>query len=609
MKARIQFIFAYLFFWLFLFISGKIVFLFYQFNQAFALPFMDWIRIILHGLRLDFSTLAYMAVIPVLTLSITSFWKGRVAAGLIRVYTIMTIVVFVLISLVDLEAYRAWAVRLDYAPLQYIVSPKEVVANLTWYVFIIFLALVFGLTYIIHAFYRNKINPLLKESSAGGWKSAVLFLFLLAALFLPMRGGLRTTPINISSAYFHKNIFANQAAINVLWYFGHSVAEGKETRNPYIFFREKNYINELESLYRTDDKPVKLLTTDRPTIVLIMMETFTAKLIEPLGGPPGVTPNFNRLAREGVLFSNLYANGTRTDRGMVSIISGFPTIEPLSVLKYPEKTQKMAFLSRDLIKQGYDAIFYYGGEVDFANMKSYLTNGGFHPIFSERDFTYHGTKSNWGMPDHVVYNKLFEQVRQQKGPAFHLMLTLSHHEPFDIPGEPHFKGNGIRNKFYSSAYYADSCLGDFIEKMKSTDRWNNCLIILVADHGSSFPDFSQYHEPAKYRIPMLWLGGAVKKDTIISKYCAQSDIAITLLHQLGIKSDGYILGKDILSPSSGSFTFYSFMDGMAMMSDTVSFGFDFVSKNLLFSTGNVTGDQIKYVKSLQQFVYNYYLSL
>jgi phosphoglycerol transferase MdoB-like AlkP superfamily enzyme len=189
------------------------------------------------------------------------------------------------------------------------------------------------------------------------------------------------------------------------------------------------------------------------------------------------------------------------------------------------------------------------------------------------------------------------------------MLTLSHHEPFNIPGEPHFPDGGFANKFYSSAYYADSCLGDFLHKMKSSERWNDCLIVIVADHGSPFPDFSQYQDPAKYKIPMLWLGGALKKDSVVSKYCSQSDIAVTLLHQLGIDNNNYVLGKDILSPSSGSFTFYSFKDGMAMMSDSVQFGLDFISGNTLFSSGPVTDREIYYAKALQQFIYSYYLTL
>jgi phosphoglycerol transferase MdoB-like AlkP superfamily enzyme len=175
--------------------------------------------------------------------------------------------------------------------------------------------------------------------------------------------------------------------------------------------------------------------------------------------------------------------------------------------------------------------------------------------------------------------------------------------------EPHFPDLGFVNKFYSSAYYADSCLGDFITKMKSSERWKDCLIILVADHGSPFPDYSQYHEPAKYKIPMLWLGGALKKDSLVSKYGSQSDIAVTLLNQLGIEHKNYVLGKDILSPASGSFAFYSFKEGMAMMSDDVRFSLDFISGNLLLSEGPVTDREVYYAKALQQYVYTYYLSL
>ncbi|MBP1667817.1 MAG: synthase family protein [Bacteroidetes bacterium] len=610
MKGRLQFIFTYLFFWFVLFIIGKFIFLLYQFNQSFALPIADWFRIYGHGLRLDFSTLGYFSLIPVLILSVTSFWKGKTAWHCLNVYTIIAIILFLMVSITDLVIFRAWSVHLDYLPLQYLVSPKEVTANLSWYYFLILLAVVSLFFYLLYSFYRRRIASLLLNASNGGWKSALLFLFFLLLLFPPIRGGLRTTPINVSSAYFHKNIFANQAAINPLWYFGHSVVEGKETRNPYAFFKEKGYEKDLEQLYSSTGETDKVLNREKPVIILVVMETFTAKLVESLGGPPDVTPQFNRWSREGILFTHVYANGTRTDRGLLAIISGFPTVEPLSVLKYPEKTNKMTYLSRDLIRNEYNASFYYGGDVDFANMKSYLMNGGFHRIVSEKDFSsYHGYRSNWGVPDHVVYDTLLSDVISRNDTGFYVMLTLSHHEPFNIPGEPHFPDGGFANKFYSSAYYADSCLGDFLHKMKSSERWNDCLIVIVADHGSPFPEFSQYQDPAKYKIPMLWLGGALKKDSVVSKYCSQSDIAVTLLHQLGIDNNNYVLGKDILSPSSGSFTFYSFKDGMAMMSDSVQFGLDFISGNTLFSSGPVTDREIYYAKALQQFIYSYYLTL
>jgi phosphoglycerol transferase MdoB-like AlkP superfamily enzyme len=610
MKERLQFFFTSLLFWFALFIIGRFVFLLVQVNHSFALSWADWLRIYQHGFRLDLSTLGYISFLPALILLGTSSWNGKIAWRILNIYTIMAILLFLGVSIADLVIFRAWSVHFDYLPLLYLVSPKEVTANFKWYYFMVLLAGFSLLFYLLYSFYNKKIATFLRKAPSGGWKSALIFMILLPVLFLAIRGGLGTTPINASSAYFHKNIFANQAAINPMWYFGHSIVEGKESQNPYDFYKEKDYEKDLKLLYASDADPVRILKQERPVIILLIMETFTAKLVEPLGGPPGVTPNFNRLSREGILFTHMFANGTRTDRGLLSIISGFPTVEPLSILKYPEKTHKLEFLSRDLKGKGYNATFYYGGDVDFANMKSYLMNGGFHRIVSERDFaSYHGYRSNWGVPDHVVYDTLLSDVISRNDTGLYVMLTLSHHEPFNIPGEPHFPDGGFVNKFYSSAYYADSCLGDFIHKMKSSERWNDCLIVIVADHGSPFPEFSQYQDPAKYKIPMLWLGGALKKDSVVSKYGSQSDIAVTLLHQLGIDNNNYVLGKDILSPSSGSFTFYSFKDGMAMMSDNVQFGLDFISGNTLFSSGPVTDRELYYAKALQQFIYSYYLTL
>jgi phosphoglycerol transferase MdoB-like AlkP superfamily enzyme len=610
MKERLHFYFTYLLFWFVLFFIGKFIFLLYQFNQTIALPVFDWLRIYYHGLKLDASTLGYVSLIPVLTLSVTSFWKGKIASYIINVYTIIAIVLFLVVSVTDLIIFRAWSIHFDYLPLQYLVSPREVAANLTWYYLVVLLVVASLFTYGLYSVYRKRVAFSLMKAESGGLPSVLLFLILLVLLFFPIRGGLGTTPINVSSAYFHKNIFANQAAINPMWYFGHSVFEGKESRNPYVFYKESGYEKELEQLYDSAAEPVRVLTSDRPIIILVMMETFTAKLIAPLGGPPDVTPNFNRLSHEGILFSHVYANGTRTDKGLVAILSGFPIVEPLSVLKYPEKTHRMAIFSRDLIRKGYDATFYYGGDVDFANMKSYLMTGGFHSIISEKDFSsYHGYRSNWGVPDNVLFDRIVADVNNRTDTGFYMALTLSNHEPFNIPGKPHFPESGFTNKFYSSVYFADSCLGDFITKMKKSSKWDNCLIILVADHGSPFPDFSQYDEPAKYKIPMLWLGGALKKDSVVTKYCSQSDIAITLLHQLGIENNNYVLGKDILSPDSRSFALYSFKDGMAMMSDSIQFGLDFISHNMLFSSGPVTDGEIYYAKALQQYIYSYYLSL
>lgn len=189
------------------------------------------------------------------------------------------------------------------------------------------------------------------------------------------------------------------------------------------------------------------------------------------------------------------------------------------------------------------------------------------------------------------------------------MLTLTNHEPYEIPSKPKFGNNHLTDKFYSAAWYADSCLGDFIRKFKKSPQWDNTLIIMVADHGTRLPDFDDVFEPRKHHIPVLWTGGAVVKDSTITKIGSQADLAVTILHQLGISDSGYVLGKDLLAPDSRSFAFYSFKNGIAMVTDTSGFGYDFITGDYSFSYGSMDTSHLKMAKILQQYIFQDYLNL
>jgi phosphoglycerol transferase MdoB-like AlkP superfamily enzyme len=323
----------------------------------------------------------------------------------------------------------------------------------------------------------------------------------------------------------------------------------------------------------------------------------------------GVTPNFNELCKQGILFENIYSTDSRTDKGLAAVLSGYPVLEAIPVLRYPEKTQRMPFLSKSLIRQGYHASFHYGGDIVFANMQSYLVNGNFTQIISGDNFPASDHTGKWGVPDHITLNRFFNDIKADTGNWFKVMLTISSHEPFEIPVRPKFGNNNLANKFYSSAYYTDSCLGNFVRRFKQSDLWNNTLIIMVADHGTRIPDYSQVYEPRKYHIPILWIGGAIAKDTVVTKLGSQADLAVTLLHQLDIKTSEYILGKDLLSPSSQSFVFYSYKNGISMLTDSTGFGLDFTTGKFSFSYGTIDETQVNYARALQQYVFENYLSL
>jgi phosphoglycerol transferase MdoB-like AlkP superfamily enzyme len=609
MKDRLIYFLKYLIYWLLSFMLGKIIFLLYEHDQSFVLPLSDWFRILEHGFRLDLSTAGYFVLLPALILAITAPWKGKLAYSILNVFTILLIVVFLLITLIDLEIYKYWGSRLDSAPLRFLATPGDTLASSSFLTLVLYFS-AFGISAIFFFWmYLRFIARKLKTSGKAGFIGIPVFLLIGASLIVPIRGGFNVSVINTGSAFFHKNTFANHAAINVIWNFGHSIVEKKESANPYIAFRDTDYDKALIELYQHHQPAPKLLNTEKPNIVVIVLESFSAKLIEPLGGAADVTPCFNRLCRHGIFFRNLYSTDSRTDKGLASVLSGYPVLEAIPILKYPDKTIHLPFLSKSLIRHGYQASFHYGGDLDFANMRSYFVNGDFSRITSESGFPVSERTGKWGVPDHLSYSRFLSDIKADTGHWLHVMLSISNHEPFEIPARQKFGDETLKDKFYSSAYYADSCLGNFIDQYRQAGLWDNSVIILVADHGTRVPDYSEVYEPRKFHIPLLITGGAVTRDTVVDKYGSQADLAVTLLDQLNIETGDYILGKDLLAPDSKSFAFYSYKNGIAMLTDSSGFGYDFSIARLSFSYGSVHDSQLGYAKSLQQYVYQNYLDL
>jgi len=594
--------------WLLFFIAAKLLFLTYQHSESFSLKAAEWLSVILHGFRLDLSMASYVMLLPALLFASGIILRPPVIRKILNIYTFMILAVVLILTLADLEIYKYWGTRLDTTPLQYLKTPKEALASSS-FLTIIFFCAAFALSFFLLMKLFLRLTRPLKDIPPLGFKGMFIFLLLGAFLVIPVRGGIGVSVINAGSAYFHQNPFANHAAMNVVWNFGHSVFEGKETNNRFAFYEGDGYRKVVEDLYESGDTTVKVLNTSKPDVLLIILESFSSKLIEVLGGEAGITPAFNKLAEEGVLFSSIYSTDSRTDKGLAAILSGYPVITSMPILSYPEKNANLPFLSSDLANNGYNVSFSYGGEIDFANMRSYLVNGKFGSIKSEDDYKTTQKKGKWGIHDDVMFDNFYSEVTAGESPFFKVLLTISNHEPFEIPAASKFGSSDLKEKYFSAAYYTDSCLGNFISRLKQTPAWNDLLIILISDHGARLPDYSEIYEARKYFIPMLWIGGAVKKDTVVSKYGSQSDLAVTLLRQMDISTENYVLGKDLLSPLSASFTFYSYKDGIGMLTDTSSFGLDLQTGSFSFSTGKVDGRSVETAKAFQQYMFQHYLDL
>lgn len=609
MKKRLIGFGSYAIFWFLFFLFARLFFLAVQYHSTFQETVGGVAGTFWNGSRLDISTIGYYLLIPVLLAIPSLYFSGNWYKLFIRWYTYLLIVFSASIIVVDSNLYSYWGFRMDYTPMLYLKTPGEALASATTSeIFLSFLAIITVSAFFIY-FYKKVIDKLFDSPGRlRFWPLGIIGLLLLwGALIIPIRGGFGVAPINAGSVYFSNKMFLNHSAINAVWNVGTSAFTSKPVKNPYIFGDNAEAQSIVDSLIAKGGDTRKVLNNNRPNIMILAMESFSGYVIGPLGGDSLVTPNFNRYVKEGLLFSEFYASGTRTDKAMPSILNGYPAQPAQSVIKEPKKSQSLPSLVRILIENGYRSSFWYGGEINFANFNSFVIGSGFQSIITKDDFDPKDYNSKWGVHDHILFSALKDSLKLIREPFLNVVLTLSSHEPFDVPMDPVFAGTDNMTRYKNSVYYADKALGEFLDWAKKTDWWKNTVIILVADHCGRVSEDQPVFTRELFKIPMLWIGGAVKDEgTKISKVGGQVDIPITLLTQLGIKGL-FPFSKDLLSEKSNSFAFYVYNEGFGFITDSSAYVYDHKLKAHVVSEGKVPEYAEKTGKAFLQVLFNDYL--
>jgi phosphoglycerol transferase MdoB-like AlkP superfamily enzyme len=606
MKQRFIYLLKYYLFWIFYFILIKTLFLLFNFHQTLNLSCKELMGVFFYGFRLDLSMSSYLVFLAVFLSIALLFLKKEIFKKTLKIITLLCLIIASFIAIVDFELYQYWGFRLDTTPLTYLNTPEVFVTSVSWFIVVRQFLVGIALCWLFLKIYQKWIEPTIDTFTQGTIVQAGVLIFLLGLLIIPIRGGLGLAPINTGSAYFSHNQYANHAANNVVWNLSFSFTYYAESKkNPFEWQSKDIALATCDSLVNRGGQTKKILRIKRPNIILIIIESFNDKMIAPLGGMPGVTPNMNRYCKEGICFSEFYGNGDRSDKGLVAILSGFPAQPISSIIKFPYKTESLPFLTKDLKNAGYHSTFYYGGDIDFAAMRSYMQNAGFDELISDKDFPSSTYGAKWGVHDEFVFKKLYDDLENAKEPFFKALFTLSSHEPFDVPMKSKFNGSSEEQKFLNSSYYTDSCLGQFIEKLRKSKLWDSSLVIITADHGATHPYNTKYYECIRFKIPMLWLGGALNvKDSVVHRIGAQSDLAVTLLNQLNIEPQiRFSYGKDLLDDSHQSFAYYSFHSGFGFINQDGKVVYDNNSASAIYKEGHSSEKNLRIGKSLQQIVY------
>lgn len=440
---------------------------------------------------------------------------------------------------------------------------------------------------------------------------------LLFGNFLLIRGGLGGSPITQSMAYYSKEQLLNNAAVNTEWNLISSVLASKMTKvNPYLYLDSEDAEKRVKELYvPTKDTTVNILTTKRPNVVLIIIESFTADLTKALGNEDGITPHFDTLINKGVLFSKIYSPGSRTDKGLIATLAGFPTLAAGSIVKWPEKMQKLPAISQSLFNNGYKTSFYYGGESEFDNYKAFILSHDYQKLIDRNNFDSNDMQSKWGKFDELVFARQLNDLNKEKQPFFSTILTLTNHEPYSLPGTFKFgKADNVAS-FKSTAYYTDSCINAFINNAKKEPWYKNTLFVLVADHGHLLPKNSfEISTPQRYHIPLLFYGDVIKDEYRGRKFenvGSQTDIAATLLSQLDLPTKQFTWSKNLLNPYSKPFAFFSWDNGMGFIDNQQCVTFDNVGKMVLYNSNEKdiekTSKTLDHAKAYLQTVYRQFI--
>ncbi|MDR0537260.1 MAG: sulfatase-like hydrolase/transferase [Tannerellaceae bacterium] len=578
MRKRIVFVTLTYVAWIAAMAVQKPVFMAYHSAAAKGCTFVEWLLVIFHGLRHDVAVAAYLTVIPLLG-ALASVWiPARPIRMALGIYNVVIAVALALVLFTDAALYTFWGFRMDATLLFYLQFPGGAMLSVPALLFIRQTSL--SLVYICAvgwAFNKWVMPAFPREKAKDRVHSTVTLILAGAALFIPIRQSSASSISTVGAVYFSENQFLNHSAINPAYSLVSSIFQQFDFASQFQFFDEEKCEGIFNGLLPkpsaevdTTEAKIELLRTKRPDILLVILESFSANVIEPLGGTEGVTPCLNRLAQEGALFTNMYANSFRTDRGLVSVINGYFAQPTTSIMKYPDKCHSLPSLSKSLAGRGYVSDMLYGGDMSYTNMTSYFRGAGYDSLISEDVFPVDKRRHKWGANDDVTFDYMLGSFLKplRDGQRFASFLTISSHEPFVVPYRR------LKDPYLNSVAFTDSCIGNFIDRLKLTPAWDNLLVIFIADHGYRYPSTLTEYEPARYHIPMLWVGGAVKQPVRIETVASQSDLAATLLSQLDIPHDDFMFSKDILAPRSTEFAFYTFSNGFGFIDSTGASAFD-----------------------------------
>lgn len=539
------------------------------------IPFGEIMKGFWSALPLDIATASFMLALPAIYMFVSYAIDKETLFAPLRWYFYLMVAVYNLAAFGDIGIYGEWRTKLSYRALLYLQNPSEVINTAETEHTLLLIVLWSVFTVLFCWLYTKLVEPDFTESEEKeDYKPNVYvlsgsFVLVLGMMFLGMRGGLNEIPITSSKVYYSSHKFANEMCVNPAYYLVENILNSKkvETRAHFNYMDMESAKRRTESLHEIAcDSTVNILKIERPNIVVILLESWSADLIESLGGEPGITPNFRELEKDGLLFTNIYASANRSQHAMSSLFGGLPGMPVTTITNHPDKYYAVPSLVKKMDSIGYHTSFYFGGELNYGNILSYLRYNEFDEIVEGKDINEGFFKGKLGYHDTDVMPWYVEQLSRYEQPFFSTLFTQSSHSPYDYPKIfEEIEWPAIEKQYVNSGYYTDIAIGMFMEKAKQQEWYDSTLFVFVADHSHATYKNHRMESFDHHKIPMLIYGEPLQdslRGMTFDKICGNTDLPATILAQLGMKHDEFIWSKDVFGKCYKPFAFFELNNGL-----------------------------------------------
>ncbi len=527
------------------------------------------------GLWLDNVAVCYVMILPYVLLSFISclipffnkiVWRSVVAL------VIVVLSIEIAFQAANLQFFKYFSNVINAAIFEW---NDELGTNLMmilgepsyWFVISLGLASIGVFAYFIWKQSEKTLNDLLSEKdSLNAVDRIKILLISIVAIGLcafGIRGRMGYNPIRVSAAYYCDDYFLNRLGVNAAFnmlntYIDNNRSENRglnlmdgatalhDIRREMQSYSKDTFVADTFSLQRhcKRDSSAVFAEGEKPNVVIILMESMSAKLMQTLGCEMLLTPFLDSLWKESLSFENFYSVGNHTNQGIYATLYGFPTVLSRNAMKGTDIPTYYG-LPNVFVEKGYQTAFYMTHEAQYDNMNAFLRTNGFKHIRSQEDYPSDSVVNSFGVSDFFLMNYALDDLQKMQQPFFSVLLTISNHPPYIIPDW--FDTHGLDAE-YGIVLYSDYCLKQFFEGMKKRGMYDNTVFVFLADHGKVVGRPECEVSESFNHIPLMIHSPRLGKK-IMKMPCCQTDIQGILLSLLGFEYDNVGFGCNVLRDS------------------------------------------------------------